>query len=120
MTPVVAGIALFIAFVSIWLATTTLKKMEEGNRSLEQKLTEKIEELQAAVEKRISTMDKRVGAFDDKMETIIQGQMDAQATTDGLRRDLDKLQEDFDTLKRRIPPNILREESSESYLELFK
>ena len=72
MTSVIAGLALFIAFISVWLASTNLKKMEEGNRLLEEKLTAKIEKLGAEVDKKFSKIDKQVGTLNDKIKPIIQ------------------------------------------------
>jgi len=106
MTVILAALALFVALMALWFASAGLKKMEAGSRELKAQINGEMDKLSTEVEEKVKRIDRRVGAFDGKLEGIIAGQAMAEETAAGLQTEISQVRRDLDDLLFSLPPNL--------------
>jgi len=106
MATIVAGLGIFIALIALWLASTSFKKIEEGNRELKAQVAGDINKARTELEKRIEGLDKKAGAMDSRLEALMQAQVQSKETIATLERNIDKTAKELDALNRSVPPQF--------------
>ncbi len=106
MATIVAGLAIFISLVGLWLSSTSFKKIDEGNRDLRTQLTADIAKARSELEKRIEGLDKKAGAMGSKVDSLMEAMVQSKETIAMLEKNLDKTTKDLEALIRSIPPQF--------------
>ena len=103
---IIAGMALFVAWIALWLASTNIKKIEIGNRELKSQLTSDIAKAKREIERQIEVIERKLGAFDGKMEGVIELQTQARDKVAAIENDLTKVSEELKKLINSIPTQL--------------
>jgi len=106
MATIVAGLAIFIALIGLWLASTSFKKIEEGNREIKAQVSVDIAKARGELEKRIEGLDKKAGAMGSKVDSLMEAMVQSKETIAMLEKNLDKTTKDLEALNRSIPPQF--------------
>jgi peptidoglycan hydrolase CwlO-like protein len=103
---IIASMALFVALIALWLASTNIKKIEIGNRELKAQLTSDILKARRELEKQIDGANRKINAFDGKMEGIIELQTQARDKVAAVESNVNKVSEELKKLINSIPPQF--------------
>ncbi len=106
MTIIIASLALFIAMIALWLASTNVKKIEGGNKELKSQINADIDKVKKEILNKIDALDKKAGAFDGKMEGSIEGQNQAKETVVALEKQVARVSQDLKNLINGLPPQF--------------
>lgn len=104
MTAVLASIALFIAFVGLWLASANTKKIDAGQRELKKQVTAELEVLKTDVDNRLASVNRRTEAVMGKLETLAQGYVMTKDMAQDLQQDVTRIRKDLDEVMLRVMP----------------
>ena len=95
---IIASMALFVALIALWLASTNIKKIEIGNRELKAQLTSDILKARRELEKQIDGANRKINAFDGKMEGIVELQTQARDKVAAVESNVNKVSEELKKL----------------------
>ena len=106
MVIIIASMALFVALISLWLASINIKKIEIGNREVKSQLTSDIAKAKRELERQLDIVDRKLGGFDGKMEGVIELQSQARDKVVVMEKELVIVSEELKKLINSIPPQL--------------
>ena len=113
MTVIIASLALFVALLALWLASANIKKIELVQKELKSQLTSDIAKVKRDLEKKVDDLDRRVGAFNGKMEALIEAQIQTRETFATLEKEVAKFSGEFNDMVLSLPPQLRQARSNQ-------
>jgi peptidoglycan hydrolase CwlO-like protein len=106
MTYVIGGLAMLVSLVALWLASSSIKKIEDGNREIKSRISADVDKVRQELEKKISGIDNKVVSFDSTMKAVMDNQAQSSERLDILEKKLAKISRDLSDLTSSIPPQF--------------
>ena len=92
--------------IGLWLASTSFKKSEEGNREIKAQVAADIAKARGELEKRIDGLDKKAGAMGSKLDSLMESHVQSKETIAMLEKTLAQTAKDLEALNRSVPPQF--------------
>ena len=104
MAYILGGIAVFMSFIALWLASSNLKKIEGGNKELKSQIQADVDKIRKDLEEKIDKLEKAVGGVDKKMEAVTKNQTQSKEAVEVLEKKLARTTQELSDLTNSIPP----------------
>ena len=109
---IVSGLALFVALTALWLASTSLKKLETENSEIKKQFKADINKVKAELEKKVTAVADKMKKYEAKVGSITEGESNANETPDSMKKELAALRKVLNDLLFRLPPQYRAGEPS--------
>ena len=106
MEYIIGSLAMLVAFVALWLATSNGKKIEEGNRELKTQINADVDKICKKLEKKMDDLKENMEAFVAEMKTVPETQTQSKEAIGVLEKMLAKTSKELSDLTRSIPPQF--------------
>ncbi|MBT6094121.1 MAG: hypothetical protein HOH04_04515 [Rhodospirillaceae bacterium] len=108
MTILIGILAMFVAFVALWLGSMAMKKSEDQFSQLAKALRGELGKMRGEVDATVATATKRINALERRIEEIQSVDGATRETLDVVRRELMSLREELNATQTALPPQYRR------------
>ena len=108
MTTIIGILAMLVAFVALWLASSAMKKAEDQFTELASALRAELTALRGEVRDEIRAATARVQTLERRIEEIQNIDNGTRDALDAVRREVVALRDDLDATQGALPPQFRR------------